>query len=67
MVNGVGDVQNIDGTKIFTNDVSIINGSLNLLHVNNVNVVDLERNVLKTSGDQNITGILHVSNILARV
>lgn len=63
VINGKGNSQVIRGGKIIPNDL-YINGSTILHNVNNINLEKLQSSTFNTEGNQTLTGIFEIEDIV---
>ncbi|CAG9856325.1 unnamed protein product [Phyllotreta striolata] len=64
VVTGAKHTQVIRGWKTFNGDLEIT-GDTDVTRINNINTVEFEKNVLKTEGEQVITGTHEIDNVIA--
>ncbi|XP_063696003.1 uncharacterized protein LOC134827336 [Culicoides brevitarsis] len=60
---GSDEIQYVTGYKSFANDIVVKDGFCEANEINRVNLDELEKNVLKKTGDQVISGHFHLSKL----
>lgn len=65
LVTSNGNVQKITGSKIFTGNLKISDGFCDILNLNGINIRHLNETILKKSGNQIISGKIHLKKIVA--